>query len=111
MFPNSVSDWIAFLSLLTPLTIATITAAIYVKNQSRDNQYREYRKFFDITDSLSKEDVSLISKLAAVYELRKYKEYKDVIIRALEKTPVNGDSAGLLIEEMRLTKEYLKGQS
>jgi len=108
MFPASVSDWLALLGIVIPLTIASISAAIYVRNQTIESRHREYKKFFEITDSLSNFDGSLVSKVAAVYELRNYKKYKDIIIRIFENVPVNGDSAELLRREMQLTSEYLQ---
>ncbi len=110
MFPNSTSDWIAFVGILIPLTIASITAAIFVFNQLRDNQYRNYKKFFEITDSIGRKDGSIVSKVAAIHELRKYKPYKDVIIRICNGVEVDGDakSAELLRQELQMTRDYFK---
>lgn len=110
MFPNSTSDWIAFIGILIPLTIASITAVIYVFNQLQDNQYRNYKKFFEITDSIGRKDGSIVSKVAAIHELSNYKSYKDVIIRICDGVDVGGDTkpAELLRQEMLMTRDYFK---
>ena len=59
-------------------------------------------------DHLGHEGGSIASKMAAAYELRKYPEYRDVIIRMCEQADVRGPSGKMLKDEMMMTAEYLK---
>lgn len=52
-------------------------------------------------------EINIAAKMAAFFELRKYPEYADVIIRLCE-APVSGGMADLLKKEMQLTAEYLR---
>jgi hypothetical protein len=61
-------------------------------------------------DKIGVQEGSITSKVAAVYELRKYPEYRDVIIRICDKSQaqVVGASAQMLIDELKLTAEYMR---
>jgi hypothetical protein len=46
--------------------------------------------------------------MGAAFELRKYPEYGDVILRMCEKVEVEGQTALMLKEELELTAKYLR---
>lgn len=60
-------------------------------------------------DHLGHSGGSIASKMAAAYELRKYPQYKDVIVRMCRETEVSGTSAVMLKNEMLLTADFLEG--
>lgn len=54
------------------------------------------------------QDSNIVAKMAAFYEMRKYKEYAEVIIRLCEGATVVGSEGALLKEEMMRTADYLR---
>ena len=48
--------------------------------------------------------------MAAAYELRKYPEYKDVIVRMCEQSETVGPAGKMLKDEMLMTAGFLKGK-
>lgn len=59
-------------------------------------------------EHLGKQGGSVASKMAAAYELRKFPEYLDVIIRLMEHVDVEGHAAPMLKTEMSLTADFLR---
>lgn len=55
-------------------------------------------------------DGNVAAKMAAFYEMRKYPEYAEVIIRLCEGASVAGTEGALLKEEMMKTAEYLRNK-
>lgn len=76
----------------------------------REIHFQEFERIFRVMDHLGQSGGSIASKMAAAFELRKYPEYRDVIIRVCRETEVRGDSAKMLKDEMMLTAEYLEGK-
>lgn len=68
----------------------------------------EYQRFFEITEHLGREGGSIASKMAAAYELRKYPEYRDVILNICEKTIIAGPAAEMLKAELLATADFLR---
>lgn len=50
----------------------------------------------------------IASKMAAAYELRKYHDYADVIVRFCEGAPVEGAAGELLKTELKHTAQYYR---
>ena len=61
-------------------------------------------------DHLGQSGGSIASKMAAAYELRKYPEYREVIIRMCREGEVTGPSGKMLKHEMMLTADHLEGK-
>lgn len=110
MFPSTTSEWIAFVGILIPLFVLAFSLAAHVWNQYLAHTDREFKRFFELTDAIGKPGSSIVSQTAAVYELRKYKKYKGVIIRICDGKSIEGESAKLLNEEFNLTKQYFLDQ-
>jgi len=51
---------------------------------------------------------TVLANAAVAYELRKFPQYKDVIVRALSEIEVRGARADLLKREFELTIEFLE---
>jgi hypothetical protein len=100
--------WIAWVGITVPLAALAWAAVFYVINRRREIHHQEYQKFFEITDHLGKSGGSIASKMAAAFELRKYPQYKDVVLRLCQSVSAEGGSAKMLIDELRLTAEYLE---
>jgi hypothetical protein len=59
-------------------------------------------------DHLGQGGGSIASKMAAAYELRKYPQYSEVIIRLCEQAIFEGPAAEMLRQEMLLTAEIMR---
>ena len=107
MSPSSWQEWIAWAGIVIPLIALAWSAVFYVRAKRREVHHQEYQRFFEITDHLGQQGGSIASKMAAAYELRKYPEYKEVILNICEKAPVTGGAAKMLAEEMEATASFL----
>ena len=106
---RSVQDWIAWAGIVIPLFAMAWAAIFFVLTRRREVHFQEFERLFKVMDHLGHQDGSIASKMAAAYELRKYPEYKDVIIRMCEQADVAGPSGKMLKDEMILTADYLRG--
>jgi len=73
-------------------------------------QHQRYQKIFEVMDNLGQEGGSIASKMAAAFELRKFPEYTDLILRLASQVQIKGSSADMLKKEIELTAEFLKGK-
>ena len=106
---RSVQDWIAWAGIVIPLFAMAWAAIFFVLTRRREVHFQEFERLFKVMDHLGHEGDSIASKMAAAYELRKYPEYKDVVIRMCEQADVRGPSGKMLKDELILTAEYLRG--
>jgi hypothetical protein len=102
---------VAWLGLVIPLAALAWAAILHVRTERREQQYREYQKFFEIMRELGSKESTVPGNMAAVFELRKFPEYKDVIVRLCEDAPLEGTATKLLAREMSMTAEYLKART
>ncbi|MBL0924700.1 MAG: hypothetical protein IBJ12_09595 [Sphingomonadaceae bacterium] len=105
---STAAEWIAWAGIVIPLAALAWSAVFYTQTKRREVEHQEYQRFFTITDHLGQQGGSIASKMAAAFELRKYPEYADVIIRICENTNVEGGSAKMLKDELLATAEFLK---
>jgi hypothetical protein len=105
---NTWQDWIAWAGVVLPLVSLAWAACFYVLTRRREVHHQEYERFFAVMDHLGQQGGSIASKVAAAYELRKYPEYRDVIIRVCEGANVEGPAAAMLRAELELTAEHMK---
>jgi hypothetical protein len=103
-------DWVAWAGIVIPLASLAWAAGFYVLTRRREVHFQEFERLFKVMDHLGQQGGSIASKMAAVYELRKYPEYKDVIIRMCEQTETVGSAGKMLKDEMLMTAEFLKGK-
>lgn len=108
---ETVALWATIGGAVLSLMALAWAAVNYVIIRRQEQQRTRYRNLFDLMDELGRPGHSVASKMAAAYELRKYPEYKDVIVRLLEKVEVEGSSAQMLKEEMILTAQALKAST
>ena len=107
---KTIAEWIAWAGIVIPLAALAWSAVFYTIARRREVSHLEYQRFFEITEHLGHEGGSIASKMAAAFEIRKYPQYKDVIINICEKADVHGPSAQMLKEELRATAEFLRAQ-
>jgi hypothetical protein len=112
MAPANWQEWIAWAGLALPLISLAWAACFFVLTRRREVHHQEFQRVFEVMDHLGQQGGSIASKMAAAYELRKYPEYREVIIRLCENVELQGSSAAIemMREELRLTAEYMKAQ-
>jgi hypothetical protein len=101
-------DWIAWAGIVIPLTSLAWAAGFYVITRRREVQHQEFERVFRVMDHLGQQGGSIASKMAAAYELRKYPEYSEVIIRLCEQAEVTGSASEMLQNELRLTAALMR---
>ena len=106
--PANFLDWIAYLGLALPLGVLAWSAAVYALAVRRQNSHARYERFFEVVEHLGQDGGSIAAKMAAAFELRKYPEYREVILRLCDKVGIEGPSAEMLREELQLTAEFLR---
>lgn len=105
---STAGEWIAWAGVVVPLLALAWSAVFYTLARHREVRHQEYQRFFQIMDHLGQDGGSIASKMAAVYELRKYPQYAEVIINICEKAEITGEAADMLRDEMRATAEFMK---
>ena len=108
MNPSTWQEWFAWAGVVVPLAALAWAAVFYTLTRRREVHFQEFERVFKVMDHLGQEGGSIASKMAAAYELRKYPEYREVIIRLCRQTEVAGSSAKMLKDEMLLTADFLE---
>ncbi|MGP0061832.1 MAG: hypothetical protein ACLPID_21420 [Beijerinckiaceae bacterium] len=98
----------AILSVSVPLCALAWSAAAYVRLRQSEIRRERYERFFEVMEHIGSKGGSIASKVAAVFELRRFPEYQEVIIRLFERVGVEGDAAPMLKSEMDLTADFLR---
>jgi hypothetical protein len=102
--------WATILGTLASFAAIAWSAVTYVQIRRAETKHQEYLKFFAVCDQLGQQGGSIVSKVAAAFELRKYPQYKDVILRLIDDVRIEGDAAKMLRKELELTAEFLRRQ-
>lgn len=101
---------IAWLGIVIPLGALAYSASVYVSNQRREQKFREFQKFHDLMKELGTAGTTVLGNVAVAYELRKFPQYREVIVRALTDIEVRGTRADILKREFALTIDFLEMQ-
>ena len=75
------TDWVAWAGIVLPLTVTAVSAALYIWLEFRKQKNRRYDNFYVLMDQIGRNNSSIASKMAAISELKRYPEYRDVIVR------------------------------
>lgn len=106
MSPTSWQDWIAWAGLVLPLVTLAWAALFFVMTWREELRHKRYQKFFDLMDKVGARDASIAGKMAAVFEMRNYPEYREVIIRLCRDAGIEGEAKELLEREFDLTARH-----
>jgi len=107
----SAVDWLTWGALVLPLFVLTWSAWQYVGIQKREEARHRFDRFFKLLDLVgAHEGVSVHSKVGAIYELRNYPEYADVVVRVCRdsRPRVTGALAFMLENEFDKTIEFFE---
>ncbi|MEM9494778.1 MAG: hypothetical protein AAGA09_02150 [Pseudomonadota bacterium] len=102
----SWQEWIAWAGLVLPLATLAWAALFFVITWRGELRHKRYEKFFALMDRVGDSNSSILGKMAAVYEMREYDEYKEVIVRLCQNVEIKGDAKHLLDRELDLTAQH-----
>jgi hypothetical protein len=111
MAPSNWQEWFAWAGVVLPLATLAGSAVFYVWGTLRQVRSREFEQLFKVMDLIGSDGGNQPSQMAAIFELRNYPKYKDVIIRMCENIPVRGTGASTaaIKRELELTAQFLGG--
>ncbi len=106
----SALDWLAWAGFVLPFSVLSWSAFWFTKDRREQGKHRRFEHFFSVTDKIGQAEGSLLSKVAALYELRRFPEYAEVIVRMTEEPEiVGGGRAKVVLEqEFHLTHKAMK---
>ena len=109
---------IAFASLVVSLAVLTFSAYHYLRTRSAEIKQERFENYHNIIDKLVEavngKNPKLDSQIAKIYELRNYREYREVSIRILEglkkswENEEKKDDFKQLIDETKISLSKLK---
>jgi len=104
------ADWLTWAALVLPLIALAWSAWQYVALQKREEERQRFDNFFRVMEKIGEQQGSIAAKIAAVHELRKYPEYKDLIVRLCRDAAprVVGENAHMLRKEFEFTAEHFE---
>lgn len=106
MNPSTFSDWLAWAGLVLPLMTLAWSALWFVRIEAEKNRKARYDQFFNLMDQLGRREYSIAAKMAAAYSLRRFPEYREVIVRLTSDVGIDGEGAHLLARELDLTARH-----
>lgn len=99
-------DWVVWAGLVLPLATLAWAAIFFALTWREEIKHKRYQKFFELMELVGKENSSIAGKMAAVFEMRKYPEYKEVIIRLCKDAQIHGHAKQLHEREFDLTARH-----
>lgn len=107
---KTAADWLTWGALVLPLFALAWSAWQYVALQKREAERQRFDNFFRVMEKIGEQEGSITAKIAAVYELRKYPEYKELIVRLCKDAApkVVGGNAAMLRKEFELTASFFE---
>jgi hypothetical protein len=78
---NDAADWLAFGALFIAVCTIAWQGYCYISIQKDIARQRNFENFFHTLERVNNKDRSLILQKAAIYELRNYTEYHDVVLK------------------------------
>lgn len=105
---NSTLDWVAWGLLALPLFIIAWAAVYHASIAAERNRHERYQRFFGIMQQLAKSDGATADKMAAAYELRRYRDYAPILAKVFIDGKVRNDTSDALEKQLKETLEFLK---
>ena len=106
----SVADWIAWSALIVSIVVIAWAAFRYVRLEQAKNEQTRFENFYRTLERVHNKDQSLILQRAAIFELRNFPEYKDLIVRLCRDRNSLFPTVELVQREFLLTLNYFEGQ-
>ncbi len=104
---DSYENMIAFGLVVLPLIVIAWAAVVHVSMAMETHRYERYKRFHAIMEQLARSDGATADKMAAAYELRNYREFKDVIARIFADGKVRDLKAEALQKQLKDTLDHV----
>ena len=101
-------DMVAWGLLVLPLIVLAWAVVWLVLVQTERNRFERYKRFYSLMEQLARPDVETAAKMAAAYELRNYREYRDVIAKIFIDGHLRKDTAQAVARQLKETLEHVK---
>lgn len=105
---QTTQDMMAWGLLVLPLIVIAWSALWFASVQAERNRYERYKRFHAIMEQLARSDGATADKMAAAYELRNYREYKDIISKIFVDGRVRPDSGEALQKQLKDTLDHIR---
>lgn len=110
----NVQDMIGWGLLVLPLIVIAWAACVHVETALERRRFERYQRFYAIMRDLGREDATMPEKMAAAYELREYREYRDVIAKIFDDGQLREETDSLVTAQLRESAQKtgaLKGKT
>lgn len=106
---TSVPLWVTIVGFAAPLMALAGSATAFVINLYREAAEHRKNYFFELMQFIDS-DRPMATKVAAVYELRRFPEHREFVIRFCQSQQANisGTGASLLAAEMEQTRRFME---
>ena len=101
-------DLVAYGLLVLPLIVIAWAAVWHVLIVAENNRHERYKRFHTIMEQLAKSDGPTADKMAAAYELRNYREYRDVIAKIFDDGRVRDLKGEVLQKQLKDTLDHIR---
>jgi len=107
---TSIPLWVTLTGFAAPLLALAGSAVAYVIKLYLDFADRRRNQFFELMQFIDNKDGTIATKVAAVYELRRFPQNRDFIIRfcLTQRENVVGAASHSLIDELDCTLEAMR---
>jgi hypothetical protein len=107
---DSALDWMAWGGLVLPLVVLAWSALQFVWVRTEEARQKKFDNFFITLERVHNASGSMIAQKGAIFELRNYPKYKEVILRICDDAPTlfgtNPDQR--IINEFANTAAFLR---
>jgi|GEM_PF-1987101 len=97
----SVQDMIGWGLLVLPLIILAWAGSVYIETTLERRRHDRYQRFYQILRVLARDDASMAEKMAAAYELRQYRDYREVIARIFDDGELRPEDEARISDQLK----------
>lgn len=94
----SMTDYIAWGLLVVPLFGLLWVGLSLLMIAREHRRYERYLRFYKIMQQLSQSETAAPNKMAAAYELRRYREYEPILRKVFVDGQVRTDNTGEMVK-------------
>jgi hypothetical protein len=104
-------DWVAWAGVVIPLASLAWAAVMHVRLGQRQARSQEFDQLFKVMELIGSHSGNQPSQMAAIFELRNYPNYKNLILRMCDTLPISGSASAVaaIKNELESTAKFLQG--
>lgn len=108
---NSAADFVVWATFVLTMAALAWSAVRYVQLERGKAKQVRFENFYRTLERVHNKDQSLILQRAAIFELRNFSEYKDLIVRLCQDRNSLFPDVQKIQEEFLLTLRFFKGET